>query len=167
MELFNQTRLVLIKPESIAKVSTAWTRTLSPARYRANMRAADYALEFGRKRQHVRASLSPRNAKRYCWHAAQGFMHAVEISICKNGRGRFSSRPLYFFSAMLRHFLRRLMSAALIGCSGSSAFRLSTTTAMSMSPAGSCFSSESAPGPFHHGIRDRGGTILWAALPSG
>src|SRR4030095_15775493 len=35
-----------------------------------------------------------------------------------------------------------------------------------MSPAGSCFSSESALRPFHHGIRERGGTIYWAALPS-
>ena len=31
--------------------------------------------------------------------------------------------------------------------------------AVSMSLRGSCFSSESAPGPFHHGIRERGGTI--------
>jgi hypothetical protein len=32
---------------------------------------------------------------------------------------------------------------------------------------GSCFSSESAQGPFHHhGIRGRGGTIYRAALPS-
>src|SRR6188768_2981153 len=30
-----------------------------------------------------------------------------------------------------------------------------------MSLAGSRFSSESAPGPFHHGIRRRGGTIFW------
>jgi hypothetical protein len=37
------------------------------------------------------------------------------------------------------------MSASLIGRLGSSAFRLSTTT-VSMSLAGSCFSSESAPG---------------------
>src|SRR5271167_4702563 len=37
------------------------------------------------------------------------------------------------------------MSASLIGHSGSSAFRLSTTTAVSMSLTGSCFSSESAP----------------------
>ena len=37
------------------------------------------------------------------------------------------------------------MSASLIGHSGSSAFRLSTTT-VSMSLTGSCFSSESAPG---------------------
>ena len=57
------------------------------------------------------------------------------------------------------------MSASLIGHSGSSAFRLSTTT-VSMSLTGSRFSSESAPRPFHHGIRGRGGTILWAALPS-
>ena len=57
------------------------------------------------------------------------------------------------------------MSASLIGRSGSSTFRLSTT-AVSMSLAGSCFSSESAPRPFHHGIRRRGGTIFGAALPS-
>ena len=48
--------------------------------------------------------------------------------------------------------------ASLIGHSGSSAFRLSTTI-VSMSLTGSCFSSESAPRPFHHGIRRRGGTI--------
>ena len=57
------------------------------------------------------------------------------------------------------------MSASLIGRSGSSAFRLSTTT-VSMSPAGSCFSSESAPRPFQYGIRRRGGTIFGSALPS-
>ena len=51
-----------------------------------------------------------------------------------------------------------MMSASLIGPSGSSTFRLSIN-AMSMSLAGSCFSSESALGPFHHGIRGRGGTI--------
>ena len=48
--------------------------------------------------------------------------------------------------------------ASLIGRFGSSTFR-SSTTAVSMSLAGSCFSSESALGPFHHGIRGRGGTI--------
>src|SRR6266487_415897 len=57
------------------------------------------------------------------------------------------------------------MSASLIGRLGSSAFRPSTTT-VSMSLAGSCFSSESAPGPFHHGVRRRGGTIFTAALSS-
>src|SRR5947209_19033284 len=40
-----------------------------------------------------------------------------------------------------------------------------------MSLAGSCFSTDSALGPFHHGIRRRGGTIFTAALllagPSG
>src|SRR6476661_281016 len=59
----------------------------------------------------------------------------------------------------------RAMSASLIGRLGSSAFRPSTTT-VSTSLAGSCFSSESAPRPFHHGIRGRGGTIFRAALPS-
>ena len=57
------------------------------------------------------------------------------------------------------------MSASLIGRLGSSVFRRSTA-AVSMSLTGSCFSSESAPGPFHHGIRERGGTIFWSALPS-
>ena len=55
------------------------------------------------------------------------------------------------------------MSASLIGRLGSSTFRLSTTTTVSMSLAGSRFSSESAPRPFHHGIRGRGGTILASA----
>src|SRR5688500_20158886 len=57
------------------------------------------------------------------------------------------------------------MSASLIGRLGSSAFRLSTA-AVSMSLTGSRVSSESAPRPFHHGIRGRGGTIYRAALPS-
>src|SRR5262249_1500087 len=47
----------------------------------------------------------------------------------------------------------------------SSAFRLSTTP-VSMSLAGSCFSSDSAPRPFQYGIRRRGGTIFRSALPS-
>ena len=50
------------------------------------------------------------------------------------------------------------MSASLVGRLGSSTFRLSTA-AVSMSLTGSCFSSESAPRPFHHGIRRRGGAI--------
>ena len=58
-----------------------------------------------------------------------------------------------------------ITSASLIGRSGSSAFRLSTTS-VSMSLAGSCFSSDSAPRPFQCGIRERGGTIYWSALPS-
>ena len=56
-------------------------------------------------------------------------------------------------------------STSLIGRLGSSTFRLSAA-AVSMSLTGSCFSSESAPRPFHHGIRGRGGTIFWSALPS-
>jgi len=60
---------------------------------------------------------------------------------------------------------RQAMSASLIGHSGSSAFRLSTT-AVSMSLAGSRFSPDSAPRPFHHGFRRRGGTIFRATLPS-
>src|SRR5947209_12311954 len=59
----------------------------------------------------------------------------------------------------------RTESASLIGHLGSSAFRLSTT-AVPMSLAGSRFSSESAPRPFHYGIRGRGGAIFHAALPS-
>src|SRR3970282_142007 len=56
------------------------------------------------------------------------------------------------------------MSASLIGRSGSRPFRLSTNS-VSTPLAGSCFSSESAPRTFHHGIRRRGGTIFGAALP--
>jgi len=36
---------------------------------------------------------------------------------------------------------------------------------VSTSLTGSCFSPESAPGPFHHGIRERGGPIFRAASP--
>ena len=57
------------------------------------------------------------------------------------------------------------MSASLIGRLGSSAFWLSTAAVL-MSLTGSRFSSESAPRPFHHGVRRRGGTIFGAALPS-
>jgi len=61
------------------------------------------------------------------------------------------------------HSLRRSAKvASLIGRSGSSAFRLSTA-AVSMSLTGSCFSSDSALRPFQYGIRERGGTIYWAA----
>ena len=48
-----------------------------------------------------------------------------------------------------RHFAASLnLVASLIGRFGSSAFRLSTS-AVSMSLAGSCFSSDSAPGPLY------------------
>ncbi len=68
-------------------------------------------------------------------------------------------------SAYPRRGAAHRMSASLIGHSRSSAFRLSAA-AVSMSLTGSCFSSESAPRPFHHGIRERGGTISSATLPS-
>src|SRR5271167_4264313 len=65
----------------------------------------------------------------------------------------------------LKLFAICTMSASLIGHLGSSTFRPSIN-AVSMSLAGSRFSSESAPRPYHHGIRGRGGTIFTAALPS-
>ena len=55
------------------------------------------------------------------------------------------------------------MSASLIGRSGSSAFRLSTNS-VSTPLAGSCFSSESAPRPFHHGISKTRWNNLWGGL---
>src|ERR1022692_3824185 len=51
------------------------------------------------------------------------------------------------------------LSASLIGRSGSSAFRLSTTAVL-MSLTGSRFASDSAQGPFQYGIRGQGGTIF-------
>src|SRR3982751_6792426 len=57
----------------------------------------------------------------------------------------------------------RVTSASLIGRLGSSVFRLSTA-AMLMSLTGSRFSSESAPRPFHNGIRGRSGTIFTHGL---
>jgi hypothetical protein len=84
------------------------------------------------------------------------------ISVSSSGS---LSGPMSELGQTLPKWAVRVMSASLIGRLGSSAFRLSTTT-VSMSLAGSCFSSESAPRPFHHGIRRRGGTIFTAALPS-
>src|SRR6187399_1348184 len=78
---------------------------------------------------------------------------------------RFSRYPKMTRVGLALVVTRSPMSASLIGRLGSSAFRLSTAT-VSMSPTGSCFSPESAPRPFHHGIRGRGGTIFWSALPS-
>ena len=76
----------------------------------------------------------------------------------------FSNRPFWVKRFQTIHHYS-VDVASLIGHFGSSAFRLSTTT-VSMSLAGSRFSSESAPRPFQHGIRRRGGTIFEAALPS-
>src|ERR1022692_467614 len=76
-----------------------------------------------------------------------------------------AGRGLGFSQWQITECHRLSMSASLIGRLGSSTFRLSTA-AMSMSLTGSRFSSESAPRPFHYGIRGRGGTISCAALPS-
>ena len=57
--------------------------------------------------------------------------------------GRFSNRPV-----------------------GVKHLQTATITTVSLSLTGSRFSSESAPRPFHYGIRGRGGTIYRAALPS-
>src|SRR6516164_7347658 len=74
---------------------------------------------------------------------------------------RRASRPL----PLVARLGLSVMSASLIGRLRSSTFRLSAT-AVSMSLTGSRFSSESAPGPFHHGIRGRSRTIFCAALSS-
>ena len=88
-----------------------------------------------------------------------------KASACRAGK-----KPCLDQGCRLRGHQRTLdrsteTSASLIGRLGSSTFRLSTI-AVSMSLTGSRFSSESAPRPFHHGIRGRGGTIFWTTLPS-
>src|SRR5262249_33776155 len=69
------------------------------------------------------------------------------------------TRPCYELLSTTRLSMSLPVSlfSSLIGHSGSSAFRLSTTP-VSMSLAGSRFSPDSAPRPFHHGFRRRGGT---------
>jgi hypothetical protein len=101
--------------------------------------------------------------------AARGLVRAFHKRLivlkCRH-RNRMSASA-QVFTPMEGHETRATgTSASLIGRSGSSAFKLSTT-AVSTSLAGSRFSSESAPGPFHHGIRGRGGTISNAVLPPG
>jgi hypothetical protein len=56
-------------------------------------------------------------------------------------------------------YVRFWSIASLIDHSGSSAFRPTTTTAVSMSLTGSCFSSESAPGPSIMGVDDDGNRL--------
>jgi hypothetical protein len=79
----------------------------------------------------------------------------------RSGHGGFNATG----QSLPARFSSRPMSASLIGHLGSSTFRLATMP-VSMSLTGSCFSSESAPRPFHHGIRRRGGTTYATALPS-
>jgi hypothetical protein len=92
--------------------------------------------------------------------------HSPKIVACRNSRriNHIPAEQRGHLDANMPWDLE-LTSASLIGRLGSSTFRLSTTS-VSMSLTGSRFSSESAPGPFHHGIRGRGGTIFSAALPS-
>ena len=104
---------------------------------------------------------------------SSGFEDEVEQSIgrpCRQLNGG-SKRHCELTSSIVprgtsfHHAVELECPPSLIGRLGSSTFRLSTTT-VSMSLTGSCFSSESALRPFHHGIRRRGGTIYWTALPS-
>jgi hypothetical protein len=96
-------------------------------------------------------------------YAAGRFEEVAKLVDLDCEQGLFGHSP--WLAAVRLFRLLALMSASLIGRLGSSAFRLSTT-AVSKSLAGSRFSSESAPRPFHHGVRRRGGTIFRAALPS-
>ena len=82
--------------------------------------------------------------------------------------GTFS--VFYCFNFLTQRHLRWILRAyarfsSLIGRLGSSTFRLSIS-AVSMSLTGARFSSDSALRPFQYGIRGRGGTIYYAALPS-
>ena len=89
-----------------------------------------------------------------------------DVLLARGSALSFCSRRVRTCNAPGRHFAApNNKVASLIGRLGSSTFRPSTPT-VSMSLAGSCFSSESALRPFHHGIRRRGGTIYWTALPS-
>src|SRR5215831_7279388 len=82
-----------------------------------------------------------------------GFRCVIHLSPLNLSRRRFQGngsplcllrRVMFAFGTKRTYRGQLTMSASLIGHSGSSAFRLSTTT-VSMSLTGSCFSSESAP----------------------
>src|SRR3974390_2580116 len=95
------------------------------------------------------------------------FHHQPEAQHPKSFSYPTTRRPITPSIGPFRHFAVLLnLVASLIGRFGSSAFRLSTS-AVSMSLAGSRFSSDSAPGPFHYGIPGRGGTTFWTAFPRG
>src|SRR6266481_750844 len=79
--------------------------------------------------------------------AANSACGSQKVGISTDGRAPRNSLESPQTPAALA---KRRMSASLIGPSGSSTFRLSIN-AVSMSLAGSCFSSESAPRPFHQG----------------
>jgi hypothetical protein len=140
----------------VAKVFLGWrTKTLRAAdAFSARRREGPYRLIQNRSRTSVvalKSDAAAEKSKDQLWRDFRGFSI---FDFCNN-IGTFET---------CRRTMK--MSASLIGRLGSSTFRLSTTIAVLMSLTGSCFSSESAPGPFHHGIRRRGGTILSAALPS-
>ena len=95
------------------------------------------ALPFSRYRMHnATSSMSALGHKRT--FAVQNVMSALPpiADMCSAlADVRFSNRPVW---------VKRFQTSI---------------AAVSMSLTGSCFSSESAPGPFHYGIRGRGGTI--------
>jgi hypothetical protein len=132
--------------ESLHSGGNPWrraaSRTVSRSRLRKNSK------QSSRKR----LGFVSKSAARFWLHTARVALHQIAQPMSQLGHQCRFERPLG-------------MSASLIGHSRSSAFRLSAAAA-SMSLTGSCFSSESAPRPFHHGIRGRGGTIFSAALPS-
>ncbi len=112
--------------------------------------------------------LRPRPHRR-CWpsrHFVRWRWSARVVAHETEGSRSLIDRPRSDFreTALRRSFCSRGLfhgiPASLIGRLGSSTFRLSTA-AVSMSLTGSRFSSKSAPRPFHHGIRGRGGTIYW------
>ena len=118
---------------------------------------------------------TPRTAPTPSWlHSVFAFLAGISETACCGRRSgsqppfdaRFSHErsllPAAFSNRIYGVSIKATMSASLIGRLGSSTFRLSAA-AVSMSLTGSCFSSESAPRPFHHGIRGRGGAIFGVA----
>src|SRR5665213_681377 len=156
-----QERIALIQTEDIEIVRLFLSRTaiVYQRRYTQARQSLSRSHSFG-------PSLMVTNSVPMCWLT-------LSVRSDDDGAGPKSCRSWWASGAALWGLAVALsgvsrhgfMVASLIGRSGSSAFRLSTT-AVSMSLAGSCFSSESAPRPFHDGSRRQGGTIYWTALPS-
>ena len=99
----------------------------------------------------VGCALQPRHAKALSANELVESCNAVEQSAQSAPGDTVDISPegllCWYYMSTIQN-----MSASLIGRSGSSAFRLSAA-AVSMSLTGSRFSSESAPRPFHYGIR--------------
>ena len=89
-----------------------------------------------------------------------GFAEGEVSKLSDRYVGGKSTRGVGFYSGpctppnTMPHHYTFVLIASLIGHSGSSAFRPTNTTAVSMSLTGSCFSSESAPGPSIMGVED-------------